>query len=329
LKFATYIGGTLGIALLVALVIRADLPAIATTLTTAGWPLLWLVPYRALFYLSYAVGWLVLLSPEDPVRRVRLGYAFWVTSIREAIDRLLPVASIGGGVVGVRLLRWRGLGTTPVAASIIVETILTLVASYVFTAVGLLLLIELCSGEQYRRLTLFFLLSIPVPVATLLLLRYGSVFARLQKLFAPWVGVAVPAEGAASLDRALGAMLDRRRRLAAVLGMQIAALFSGAFEVWFALHLFGHPVNAATALVLESMTLAVRHVAFVVPAGIGVQEAGLVVFGHALGIDGELALAVSMAKRLREIAWGIPALVSWQWAEGRRLQAAARVHSYD
>ena len=63
MRFATYIGGTLGIALLVALVIHADLPAIATTLTTAGWPLLWLVPYRALFYLLYALGWLVLLSP--------------------------------------------------------------------------------------------------------------------------------------------------------------------------------------------------------------------------------------------------------------------------
>jgi uncharacterized membrane protein YbhN (UPF0104 family) len=102
--------------------------------------------------------------------------------------------------------------------------------------------------------------------------------------------------------------------------LQLAALILGSFEIWFALRLFGHPVDFATALVLESMTQAVRHLAFVVPAGLGVQEAGLVLFGHALGISSELALAVSMAKRLREVLCGLPALLSWQWLEGRRLQ---------
>jgi len=106
--------------------------------------------------------------------------------------------------------------------------------------------------------------------------------------------------------------------------LQFAALVAGAFEIWFALRLFEHPVGWGTALVLESMTQAVRHLAFVVPAGIGVQEAGLVLFGHALGISSELALAVSMAKRMREVLCGLPALISWQWLEGRRLQGSMR-----
>lgn len=62
-----------------------------------------------------------------------------------------------------------------------------------------------------------------------------------------------------------------------------------------------------------------RHLAFVVPAGVGVQEAARVLFGHALGISSELALAVSMAKRMREVLCGLPALLSWQWMEGPRL----------
>jgi hypothetical protein len=72
------------------------------------------------------------------------------------------------------------------------------------------------------------------------------------------------------------------------------------------------------------MTQALRHLAFVVPAGVGVQEAGLVIFGHALGISGELALAVSMAKRMREVLCGLPSLLSWQWMEGRRFQRQMR-----
>jgi uncharacterized membrane protein YbhN (UPF0104 family) len=67
-----------------------------------------------------------------------------------------------------------------------------------------------------------------------------------------------------------------------------------------------------------------RHLAFVVPAGLGVQEATLVLFGHALGISSELALAVSMAKRVREVLCGLPSLLSWQWMEGRRLHRLVR-----
>lgn len=329
MKLASYLGGLLGLALFVALVVHADWSAMERSLVSAGWPLLWLIPYRASFYLLYAAGWLILLAPENLPRRARLGYTVWVAAVREAIDRLLPVASLGGGVIGVRLMRWRGLDAISLGASVVVEIMLTLVASYLFTAMGLLLLSELSAGEAYRRLPLFFLLSIPVPVVSLLLLRYGAVFEKIQKLLAPLVGMSVSAEAAMRLDRALRLSLSRRRELALVTAIHCAALASGAFEVWFALRLFGHPIGAAAAIVLESMTLAVRHVAFFVPAGIGVQEAGLVLFGHALGIDSELALAVSMAKRVRELAWGIPALISWQWLEGRRLNRDTAVHSFD
>jgi hypothetical protein len=36
-----------------------------------------------------------------------------------------------------------------------------------------------------------------------------------------------------------------------------------------------------------------------------------------------MALAVGMVKRIRELAWGITTLLSWQWAEGLRLRRAA------
>jgi putative membrane protein len=325
MKHAAYIGGLLGLALLVSLVVRADFSAMVHTLDSGGWQLLWVVPYRALFFFLYAVGWLALLRPRDPAHRAGLAYLFWVTSVRDAVDRLLPVASVGGSVVGVRLLRWRGLAAAPVGASVIVEIVLTLIVVYLFTAVGLLLLAALsAAGQEYRRLLLAFLLSLPVPVVTVLLLRHGSAFGRLQRFLGPLVGESTMSEQAASLDHELRASFRRGRRLLIAGTLQFAALISGCFEIWFALRLFGHPVDWGTALVLESMTQAVRHLAFVIPAGLGVQEAGLVLFGHALGIGGELALAVSMVKRMREVLCGLPALLSWQWLEGRRLQASMR-----
>jgi len=324
MRIAAYIGGLLGLALLVALVIRSDLSAMLHALDSGGLQLLWLVPYRGLFFALYAVGWLALLGPYDPRRRAGLGYLVWVTAVREAVDRLLPVASVGGGVVGVRLLRWRGLATVPVSATVIVEMVTTLVTVYLFTGLGLLLLVEFdATGRDYHRLLLAFTLTLPVPVATVLLLRFGSAFGRLQKFLRPMVGESMTSEQAESLDHELRACLRRGRRLLASGALQFAALISGCFEIWFALRLFGHPVSWATALVLESMTQAVRHLAFVVPAGLGIQEAGLVIFGQVFGISSELALAVSMAKRIREVLCGLPALISWQWSESRRIQGLA------
>ncbi len=318
-RLRPYLGVVIGLALLIVLIAEANFTQLVQTLQTGGRELLWLIPYRGSFFFLYAVGWWLLLRPTDPERRASLWYLYWVTTVREAVDRLLPVASVGGSVIGVRLLRWKKLAVAPVSASVIIEIVLTLIASYVFTALGLALLVRFDWGHQFRQILVVFLATLPVPIVTVLLLRYGGVFERLHAYLPRLIGDRIPPAAAAGVDVELRASLRRKSTLSTVVLLQLAALLSGAFEVWFALRLFGHPVTAGAAIALESMTQAVRHVAFMIPGGLGVQEAGLVFFGQLLGIGGELALAVSMAKRLREITWGLPALMSWQWAEGRRI----------
>jgi len=315
----------MGLALLVALMVHADLSAMLHTFMLAGWSLLWLVPYRVLFFLLFALGWLCLLRPYNPGNRAGILYSFWVATVREAIDRLLPVASVGGGVAAVRLMRWRGLDAAAVGATVIAEILLSLIASYLFAALGFILLIDLgAQDHEYGALLLGLAASLPVPVFTALLLRYGSIFGRMQNWLRPLVGATDLSEGAASLDREVRATLSRLPAMSTAGVLQLAAMVSGSFEIWFALRLFGHPISAEAAAVLEGVNQAIRQVAFVIPAGIGVQEAGLVLFGHSLGINSELALAVSMAKRLREVLWGLASLISWQWLEGRRLHARVR-----
>jgi putative membrane protein len=324
-KLAAYIGGFVGLCILIVLMVRSDAEAMWRTLRSAGWSLLWLPPYRIVYFLLYALGWRALLRPYDPQQRAGLGYLLWVTTVREAIDRLLPVASVGGGVAGVRLVGWRGIRTAPAAATVASEIVLTMAGLYVFTAVGLFLLTEVgASHETYQHVLLALLLSLPIPVVTGLLLRYGSVFERIESFLRPMLGESAFADGATALDRELRACLSRGRTLAFAGSLQLLAFVSASLETWFVMRLFGHPLDLRSAILLESMTQAMRHLAFVVPAGVGVQEAMFVLFGHVLGISGELALAISMAKRLREVLCGVPALISWQLAETSRLRAPLR-----
>ena len=323
MKVSVYVGGLIGLALLVGIAVHANVPAMVQVLHLGGLELLWVIPYRALFFLSYAIGWLALLRPNAAARRAGLGYFFWATAVRDAVDRLLPVASVGGSLVGVRILRWRGIAGAPAAASVIIEIFLTLVVVYLFTALGLMLLAEYgTQSHEFHRVLAVFLLSLPVPVIMLMLLRSGSVLERLKKFMHSVAGESAVSKGAASLDEEIRGSLHRPRGLLIAGILQLAALLSGSLEIWFALRLFDHPIGIGGALVLESMIQAVRHIAFIVPAGLGVQEAGLIIFGHIVGIDSETALAVAMVKRMREVIWGVPFLLSWQWIEGRRLRGA-------
>ena len=101
----------------------------------------------------------------------------------------------------------------------------------------------------------------------------------------------------------------------------------GAAEIWLALYFMDIPVTIADALLLESLILAVRAAAFFVPGAVGVQEGAFVLLGAVIGIGPEVALALSLIKRVRELVIGVPALLAWQVAEGKHLFSTKRRHS--
>jgi putative membrane protein len=319
-KPALYIGGLLGLVLLVGVVVHADLGGIVHAVTAAGWPISWLIPYRLLFFVLYALAWAVLLRPYDPRRQLSLAFLTWAATVREGIDRLLPVASVGGAVAGVRFLRWRGIDLSAATASVIVEVLLTLAALAAFILLGLLLLLSLrATGAPLRQLLALVIAAVALPTGLAAALRYGSAFARIEAAVSGLIGIRSLAVAAGALDLEVRAILRRGGAVTVSGSLQLLAFLSGVAEVWFVLRLFGHPLGLVQSTVIESLTQAARHVAFLVPGALGVQELSLVFLGGLFGVNPELALGLSLAKRMRELAWGIPALISWQWEEGRRL----------
>jgi putative membrane protein len=295
----------------------------------AGWALLWLVPFHALPLLLDAQGWRVLLAPRDPEQRAALPFLLWVATVREAVNRLLPAANVGGEIVGIRLTKWRLPNDgAAITASIIMEVLLTLVNQYLFTAMGIVLLVALTrASEQTWTILAGLVLSLPMPILFGALLRYGKIFERMEKFVEGMLGDRASLSGllgGASLDAEIRAIYARHGRLLVALLWQLSGYVLGAFETWLALYLLGHPVSVSTAIAVEATTQAIRHIIFIVPAGLGVQEAGLVLFGQIVGIDSNVALSLSLAKRMREVLFGVPALVSWQWLEARRLQRSLR-----
>lgn len=325
MRILAYLAAAGGVGLVVFLIIDSGYEDILQSLELIGWNLLWLPLFRIVSVTLDAQGWRILVAPRDHDGKAQLIILTWIALVREGVSRLLPIASVGGELVGIRLLILRGLNGAVSAASVIIEVLVTLISQYLFTAIGLMLLISLLQSSAFTAQLLWALgLTFPIPLLLLVLLRKTNFFQRLGHMGERVLGgrgkLASALNGGAGLDAEIRYLTARYGQLAIATFWQFAGMVSGSFEIWFVLWLLGHPIRPDAAIALESITLAIRHLAFLIPAGLGVQEAGMIVFGQMLGLDSDTALALSLVKRMREVMLGLPALLSWQYYEARHLK---------
>jgi putative membrane protein len=121
------------------------------------------------------------------------------------------------------------------------------------------------------------------------------------------------------LHDSLQAIYADRPAIAVAFSFHELAWLLGSFETWITLWLMGVPVSATEAMILESLSQALRSAAFAVPSALGVQEGGFTFLGSLFGIPPETALALSFVKRVPDLAIGLPGLLAWHWLEMRRL----------
>jgi putative membrane protein len=322
-----------GLALFAALIVAEGGPGIVAAFRRAGWALLLVVPARVVTQALDVRAWRLLLEPFDPGHAAGPGFLLWVAFVREAVNRLLPVAGIGGEVVGVRLACRRIPDTAAVAASVVVEVLMTIAVLYVFCGLGAVLMLGLAGkAGQVGIIAAALALSLPLPLLAGWWLARGAPFARLERwmrgLLGPQYLMALHLDGV-HIDAAVKRLFGEHGRLVRAALWSLLAYVLGTFETWFALALLGHPVGVRAALAIEALTQAVRHAGFMVPAGLGVQEAAVLLFGQLAGVGGDVALALALVKRMREIVTGVPALVSWHWVELRRPRRPIKVRDYE
>ncbi|NLP63883.1 lysylphosphatidylglycerol synthase domain-containing protein [Paraburkholderia sacchari] len=338
MKWLQWLGLPVGIAILIGLAVHDGARDVVRVIGAAGPVLLWLVPFHALPLLLDAHAWRLLLDKRAP-----LGFLWWVATVREAVNRLLPVVGVGGEIVGVRLARWKlradddgddgddGRDMSRVTASVIVEVFVTIAVQYAFSALGVVLIVAATGdGGSLRTIVtiaLALLLTAPLPVLAVFLLRRGGVFHAIERWAARLLGANNPLMmgiDGKQLDADLDQLMSRTGLMFRAFFWQLGGYMLGAFETWWALTLLGHPVTVGEALAIEAITQAVRHAAFMVPAGLGVQEVAVVLLAQLFGVSPDVALSLALVKRMREMVFGVLALLSWQAAEIVRTRRSLR-----
>jgi putative membrane protein len=241
--------------------------------------------------------------------------------IREAVNSLLPVAQMGGNLVGIRMLVQRGVPGPVAGAGTTLDLTVEALTQFAWTMIGIAVLTAISPDQSWRPWVEGGLITMGIGLAGFViaqragLLRLIEGFAsRLQKVF-PGLSM----DSVRGLHAELMRLQANRPALVKASAIHLLAWALGTIEVFLALTAMGVSVTGPEALVIESLGMAARSAGFVVPGALGVQEAGFILVCGLFQIHPDTAIALSMVKRVRELGVGLPGLVAWQVSEGKRL----------
>jgi len=315
MRFVPVIGAAVGLAAIGALVAHFGAHAVIASLLAIGWGgFAAICSIHLVLVAVMGIAWWALV-PNAPA------WVFvWGRLTRDAGSEVLPLSQMGGLVLGARAVTVAGVPGAIAAASTIVDLTLEFFAKLAYTGLGALLLLHLRPASAAALpIVTGLAAAVLIAIAFVAVQRHGfNLFDRFARtLGRGWADRT--AAGAASVHIELGHIHRRRAGLWSGFLLHLVCWVAGALEVWVALRLAGRPLDFAVVLVIESLLYAIRTVAFAIPNAVGVQEGAYILLGGAFGLTPEMGLALSLLKRARDLAIGLPTLGIWQALEGSRL----------
>jgi putative membrane protein len=317
MRIATIIAAIAGLALGTAIIGYFGFGEVFEGLGAIGWGgfAIVLVYQLGLYLLLGACWWVIAPPPRDRFRAY-----VWGRLVRDSGSEVLPLSQLGGFVMGARAATLLGPSTAVATATTIVDVTIEVLAQLGYTVLGLALLVRV-----HPQSALIYPAAIGIAIAIVAILgfvllqrRSAALVEKLsERLALRWLPEAT-ARAKPMLD-AIDRIYAQRAALAAGFFLHLAGWIANAIEAWIALRLMGIALSVEAVITIESLLYAIRSVAFAVPNAVGVQEGAYVMLGGLFGLPPEMALALSLLKRGRDITIGIPVLLAWQALEGGAL----------
>jgi putative membrane protein len=322
-KLGLIIGALIGLAVAIFLIFHFGWHQVVHALLAVGWRgFAVLITIYLVCLLLCAVAWRIVIL-DAPRHAVLI--CMWARWLRESIGNLALIPT-AGEIAGARELNRLGVRSGMAGASTVVDLTLELLSQIVFTLFGLALLLTWYRGLKIGPWLVTGIMVSALAAAGFILAQRKGLFRFLErlpeKLDLKWAWTVLPdAEG---IHTGIETIYQNRKRVLSSGTVHLVTWVVGAGEAYAGLYFMGHAIAWSDALILESIAFALRTAAFVIPSRLGIQEGGYILLGAMFGLSPEVALALSLLKRGREIATGLPCLVIWQSVETRRLWARER-----
>jgi putative membrane protein len=324
MKLTAILSLLIGLAAIVTLVAMNGAAGIGAGIAAARWGIAAVVLMHLPQIFASGLAWrLLIVSPLKPSPLRFLGMRL----IREAVNGLLPVAQIGGHIVAARLLAMNGLPLSRAGASVSVDLTLEMLSQAAFTLLGVGLLIARPGDVELPYPAMALVLAVFALLVGLLIFaqRFG-LFRHLERgllrLAGRWEGSGL--RDVAGLHVAIIELYRSPRRLLLGSLYHFLSWLLGGLEMLVALRVLGLDGGLREGLIIESLGQVFRAFGFIVPGALGIQEGGVILICGLLGITPQGAIELSLLRRIRELAIGLPGLCAWYWIEGPRRARLAR-----
>ena len=302
-----------GVLLFAGVLISQGLAAVFATLAVAGWGL----PLVALIHLVPLALDAASIRVMFDTSKVRssLRVAILARWVGESANSFLPAGPIGGPVVMSRYFSQRGMSMRDAAAAVTVSTTLQALAQIIFALMGVAMLGAHASrGSEHAVRTPLIIAGgvLAFCLTGFYLMQRRGLFGKLMRTIKrfsgkrDWSAITSQAD---AIDLAVQDAYGRRGRVVASFVLSFVGWVIGTAEVFVILQLLQFPVSWGDALLLESLGQAIRAAGFAIPGSLGVQEGGFLLLAPLAGLRPETALALSLAKRAREVLLGVPGLL--------------------
>ena len=319
MKFRIVLIAALGAALAVYLVAFVGIGAVFSAAAALGWGGFVIVClYTLALFVILGMAWRALLPAS--------GHSVWVfvraRMVRDAATEVLPFSQVGGIVFGARAAIIQGVEAAVAFASTVVDVTAEVMAQIVFVAMGLAIFILQAPHTSFAA-SLSRGLGIGLVVAVVACGGFLALQRRSLWLTGKLATRLLRGAGAASAAVA-ATFADIHRsplRIGLSSALHLAGWIASAVGTWIAFRLIGVRVGLLPVLAIESLVCAARSVGAFIPNALGVQEAAYALLAPLFGVGAEFGLAVSLLKRARDIALGVPILLAWHAAEGQRALA--------
>jgi glycosyltransferase 2 family protein len=320
MKLRLTIIAILGLALGLYLITDVGLGAVLAAAAAVGWGgFAILCLYSLMLFLVLGFAWYVLLPDAT-------GATPWIfiraRMVRDAAADVLPFSQLGGLVLGARAAILDAVPAPLAFATLVVDVTTEMLAQIAYIALGLIILsTHAPKSSAVVSLTHMALIGLALGVGA------GAVFLALQRYGHRMTGKLITRllRGSGAATEAATSLLDaiylRRGRVALSAAVHFIGWIVSAIGAWIAFRLIGTRLDLASVIAIEALVCAARSAGSLVPNALGVQEAAYAVLAPLFGVGAEFGLAVSLLKRARDIALGVPILLLWQAAEGRRALA--------
>jgi uncharacterized protein (TIRG00374 family) len=237
-------------------------------------------------------------------------FALWrIRTIGETFNVITPLGTMGGEPVKAHLLKEKyGLTYKQGAASQVVARTTLTVSLILFMIPGIVFLfMDNGISETFKASSLTGLITFSVLIFLFLLFQITGILSRIAHGFNRLFPTQTPRPSLEHLVALCGMMSGYYRQHRGLFLKSIVFGFlgwvAGVFELYLTLYFLGIPVGFKELWIIESLLQLIRAGSFFIPLSLGAQEGGLILIFTSMGMAGPLGLAVSFARRIRELAW--------------------------